>query len=160
MTGRLNFQGSNLLIGTLGLILTVTVVAIDDGDNSVLAATLQSGTSIWDGVYTEEQAARGQKAYVRDCAQCHLEDLLGDGIATALIGDPFTFRWSDLSVGDMFVVIRTTMPEGAAGSLSRRRYLDIISYLLQANEFPAGDTALPRRASALEQIIIQIEPPQ
>ena len=160
MTGRQNFKRSSLIIGALGLILTVPAVAIDDGDNSVLAATLQSGTSVWDGVYTEEQAARGQKAYVQDCAQCHLEDLLGDGIASALIGEPFTFRWSDLSVGDMFVVIRTTMPEGAAGNLSRRRYLDIISYLLQANEFPAGDTPLPRRASALEQIIIQADPPQ
>ena len=160
MTGRWQLQASNLVFGALGLLLIVTAGAIDDGGGAVLAATVQSGTSVWDGVYTEEQATRGQKEYQRECAQCHLDDLLGDGIAPALIGMPFHFRWSDLSVGDMFVAIRTTMPEGAPASLSRRGYSDIVSYLLRVNEFPAGDTELPTDVTELEQIIIQVEPPQ
>ena len=98
-------------------------------------------------------------SYEQECAQCHLEDLLGDGIAPSLIGAPFHFRWSDLSVGDMLVAIRTTMPQGAPASLSPRAYSDIVAYLLQVNEFPAGDTELPTGVDELETIIIQEDAP-
>ena len=115
--------------------------------------------TVWDGVYTEEQSKRGMNSYEQECAQCHLEDLLGDGIAPSLIGAPFHFRWSDLSVGDMLVAIRTTMPQGAPASLSPRAYSDIVAYLLQVNEFPAGDTELPTGVDELETIIIQEDAP-
>jgi mono/diheme cytochrome c family protein len=100
------------------------------------AAHAQDGpTSVWDGAYTEAQATRGEGAYERECATCHLADLLGDGIAPALVGAAFDFRWRDLSVGDIvgaafdfrwrdlsvgdiFVAIRATMPQGAPASLS------------------------------------------
>ena len=162
MTGPRQIQGRNLVFGALGLMLIATAAAIidDDGGGVVRAATLQSGATVWDGVFTEEQATRGQEEYQRECAQCHLDDLLGDGIAPALIGAPFNFRWSDLSVGDMFAAIRTTMPQGAPASLSLQGYSDIISYLLRVNEFPAGDTELPTAVGELEQIIIQEGPPQ
>ncbi len=115
--------------------------------------------SVWDGAYTEEQAMRGEGAYERECATCHLADLLGDGIAPALVGPAFDFRWSDLSVGDMYVAIRATMPQGAPASLSPRAYADIVSYLLQRNDFPAGDSELPTDEAALNAVIIHREPP-
>ncbi len=125
-----------------------------------VAAHPQDGpTSVWDGAYTEEQATRGESAYERECATCHLADLLGDGIAPALVGAAFDFRWSDLSVGDMFVAIRATMPQGAPASLSPRAYADIVSYLLQRNDFPAGDGELPTDEAALNAVIIHREPP-
>ena len=34
--------------------------------------------------------------------------------------------------------MKTTMPRGSAGSLSDETYVDIASYVLKANEFPAG----------------------
>ena len=114
--------------------------------------------SAWDGVFTEEQAMRGQATYQQECASCHLDDLLGDGIAPPLVGVPFSFRWSDLSVGDMFMAIRTTMPQGAPASLSVSGYIDIVSYLLKANEFPTGDTELPTEEDALQSIIIEEKP--
>ena len=40
--------------------------------------------SVWDGVFTDEQATRGEITYEQECATCHLADLLGDGIAPAL----------------------------------------------------------------------------
>ncbi len=112
----------------------------------------------WDGVFTEEQAERGKATYQQECASCHLDDLLGDGIAPPLVGVPFSFRWSDLSVGDMFMAIRTTMPQGAPASLSVSGYVDIVSYMLKVNDFPAGDTELPSDEDALQSIIIEEKP--
>ena len=130
----------------------------------VAAGAFWNGTAaqdrtVWDGVFTEEQATRGMATYEQECSQCHLEDLLGDGIAPALIGAPFHFRWSDLSVGDMLVAIRTTMPQGAPASLSPRAYADIVAYMLKVNDFPAGDTELPTSVDDLEGIIIVEDAP-
>ena len=130
----------------------------------VAAGAFWNGTAaqdrtVWDGVFTEEQATRGMATYEQECSQCHLEDLLGDGIAPALIGAPFHFRWSDLSVGDMLVAIRTTMPQGAPASLSPRAYADIVAYMLKVNDFPAGDTELPTGVDDLEGIIIVEDAP-
>lgn len=115
--------------------------------------------TVWDGVYTEEQATRGENTYEQECATCHLADLLGDGIAPALTGAAFDFRWSDLSVGDMYVAIRATMPQGAPASLSPQGYADIVSYLLKRNDLPAGDTELPPEEADLNMITITAEQP-
>ena len=37
-----------------------------------------------------------------------------------------------------FEKTKTTMPRGAAGTLSDQAYVDIVSYVLKTNEFPAG----------------------
>ena len=140
--------------GMLGVAAAALLVAA--GTLSVAVAA-QDTQSTWDGVFTTEQAQRGSESYQQECAQCHLEDLLGDGIAPSLIGAPFHFRWSELSVGDMLVAIRTTMPQGAPASLSPRAYVDIVAYMLQANDFPAGDMELPTDQDVLESIIIQEE---
>ena len=112
------------------------------------------GKTTNDSVFTDEQATRGQDAYQQECSQCHLDDLLGDGIAPSLVGAPFSFRSSELSVADMLVAIRTTMPQGAPASLSPQAYVDIVAYLLQANDYPAGDAELPTADAELEAIII------
>ena len=124
-----------------------------------LAAALTTTTAaqdqtIWDGVYTEEQAARGQRTYDQECAACHLDDLMGDGIAPSLIGSAFFFRWSELSMGDMYTAIRTTMPQGAPASLSPSGYEDISAYMLQKNDVPAGSMELPSDTDDLDGIMI------
>ena len=115
--------------------------------------------SVWDGVYTEAQARRGERTYAQECAQCHLDDLLGDGIAPPLIGAAFSCRWADLSVGDVFATMRATMPQGAPASLSARAYADIAAFLLSANDYPAGDEELEPDVSTLEQIMIESQRP-
>jgi len=148
----------NGLIAALALILVGIGSVYSDATGKLLAAQ-NDGSSVWAGVFTEEQAQRGMDRYQQECSPCHLDDLLGDGIAPALVGSPFSFRWSDLSVGDMLVAIRTTMPQGAPASLSSQAYVDIVSYLLQRNEFPAGDTELPTDSDALDSILITEEAP-
>ena len=139
-----------------GMIGAAAALLVAAGTLSVGVAAQDTQTTL-DGVFTAEQAQRGSESYQQECAQCHLEDLLGDGIAPSLVGAPFHFRWSELSVGDMLVAIRTTMPQGAPASLSPRAYVDIVAYLLEANDFPAGDMELPTDQDVLESIIIQEE---
>ena len=136
----------NNLLAVLTAAFVVTCVVNYDA--------LAQGKTTNDSVFTDEQATRGEDAYQQECAQCHLDDLLGDGIAPALIGAPFSFRWSELSVADMLVAIRTTMPQGAPASLSPQAFVDIVAYMLQVNDYPSGDLELPTAESELEAIII------
>ena len=137
------------------LLAAAAAVAIIVASGAVAA----QDKTVWDGVYTEEQATRGETAYEQECATCHLADLLGDGIAPALTGAAFDFRWSDLSVGDMYVAIRATMPQGAPASLSPQGYSDIVAYMLQRNDFPAGDMELPTAEEELNMITITSQAP-
>ena len=141
-----------------GLVAVLTMVAAASLAVSAGSEAVAEDQSAWDGVFTEEQATRGKETYQQECASCHLDDLLGDGIAPPLVGVPFSFRWSDLSVGDMYMAIRTTMPQGAPASLSVSGYVDIVAYMLQVNEFPAGDSELPTEEDALNAIIIDEKP--
>ena len=115
--------------------------------------------SVWDGIYTEEQAGRGERTYTQACAACHLDDLMGDGFAPSLVGAAFSFRWTDLSVGDIFATIRATMPQGAPASLSPQAYADLAAFLLSVNDYPAGDEELEPDGPTLEQIRIESQRP-
>ena len=134
-----------------------TTAAPSDGPNVTQEKAVKS---VWDGVYTEEQAQRGQATYLQECSACHFDDLLGDGIAPALVGPSFTFRWSDLSVGDVVLTIRATMPEEAPGSLSTQDYVDVAAYLLKVNQYPPGEEELGRDVPSLEQIMIEAKRPE
>ena len=46
--------------------------------------------SVWDGVYTDEQAKRGTPLYSQFCASCHGPDLTGGEMAPALAGGDFS----------------------------------------------------------------------
>jgi S-disulfanyl-L-cysteine oxidoreductase SoxD len=118
-----------------------------------------NGASVWDRVYTQEQADRGQTLYNKECASCHAETLTGGESAPALAGDEFLSNWNGLSVGELFERIRTTMPQNNPGKLSRSVNVDIISYLLNANKFPAGKDELPTDTQKLNQIKIEAAKP-
>ena len=109
--------------------------------------------SVWDGVYTAEQTRRGEAAYLSACASCHGTALEGGDMTPALVGGAFTSNWNDLTVGDLFDRIRTTMPLDNPGRLSRTQTADVIAFVLKANDWPAGTTELPAD-SALKQIRI------
>jgi mono/diheme cytochrome c family protein len=115
-------------------------------------------STVWDKVYTAEQATRGKEAYMTECSQCHSEDLGGSGYAPSLKGDDFTFAWGDKTVGDFFERIRKLMPPDSPGSLTPDRYRDIIAFVLQQNKYPEGDRELSSEAAALKQIKITARP--
>jgi mono/diheme cytochrome c family protein len=108
--------------------------------------------SVWDGVYTAEQAKRGQPLYSKNCASCHGEQLTGGEDSPPLTGGAFLANWNGLTVGDLFERIRVSMPQDRPGRLTRQQNADILSYVLSANQFPAGQTELPVETERLKQI--------
>ena len=110
--------------------------------------------TIWDGVFTEEQAGRGSKVYAVSCAPCHKTDLLGDSGTPALAGADFFSRFSGSSVDDLVKTIRASMPQDAPDSLGTPAYVDLVGYLLKANGGSAGAAELSQDSAALKQIRI------
>src|SRR5687768_11173838 len=74
-------------------------------------AATQADKTQWSGVYTAEQAKRGEKLYADQCASCHGDELGGGEMAPSLIGGEFSANWNDLSVGDLFERMRISMPQ-------------------------------------------------
>jgi S-disulfanyl-L-cysteine oxidoreductase SoxD len=103
----------------------------------------------WDGVYTVEQAKRGEKLYAEKCSSCHGPDMNGGEMAPGLTGGEFTSNWNDLSLGDLFERMRISMPQNAPGSLSRQDNADILSYMLNKGNYPAGKEELPTATEVL-----------
>jgi len=59
-------------------------------------------TSVWQGVYTKDQAARGKTRYFTACAACHGGLLQGDSDSPELAGPAFMKRWGDQSIATLF----------------------------------------------------------
>jgi mono/diheme cytochrome c family protein len=100
------------------------------------AQSTSSTATVWQGVYTEAQAARGQAAYETHCGRCHREDLAGYN--SILKGSRFMQKFRESSLDLLFDKTKTTMPRGAPASLGDTTYLDIVTYLLKENDFPSG----------------------
>jgi mono/diheme cytochrome c family protein len=123
------------------------------GAGSTLSA--QGGQSVWDGVYTEEQAKRGETAYQRACGACHGPDLSGGEMAPALADPQFRSNWDGVPVGDLFERIRVSMPQDNPGGLSRQQYADVLSFVLSRNNFPKGTTELSTKIEMLQPIMFK-----
>jgi hypothetical protein len=100
-----------------------------------------AGTTVWDGVFTAAQAERGREAYAVHCSSCHGNDLQG-GAGPVLQGSQFIDNWREDSLKSLFTFIQTQMPLRARGSLSEETYLDLLTYILSMNSFPAGSKEL------------------
>jgi len=121
---------------------------------AALTAVLPNVRSVWSGVYTTAQAERGRAAFEASCAACHRPDLSGRGTAIpALRGDSFTGERHGTSVGELYELVRTTMPPGRATTLAPEVYTDLVAYLLSANAFPPGDSELPPHEETLDVIV-------
>jgi mono/diheme cytochrome c family protein len=107
-----------------------------------------------DGVYTDDEAARGKAQYNTSCSSCHMEDLSGSGQALPLAGDAFMDIWEGQTMYDLLGLVQGTMPQDKPGSLTPDASLDVISYILQQNKFPAGKADLKNDPDALKDILI------
>jgi hypothetical protein len=124
--------------------------------------TAQSGMkTVWNGVYTDAQAARGEAAYEANCAPCHGSNL--DGVAY-LKGNDFMERWRELNVRSLYDFINKSMPRqrrgstNRPGSLSEVTYVDIMAHIFRANGFPSGSEELGTAAMKNIQIEFQDGP--
>lgn len=114
-----------------------------------VAAGQEAGASVRDGVYTEAQAARGERAFGNACGMCHEPK--------QFTGDAFVKAWSDRPLQVLFEIISTSMPETNPGSLPAQDNADLVAYLLSLNQYPTGAAELKGTNEAMAAI--RMEPP-
>jgi mono/diheme cytochrome c family protein len=116
--------------------------------------------TIWDGVFTAEQALRGQAAYTGPCDRCHgykLDGAPDDPVmlpAPPVAGAKFLRKWSGRSLATLFEYTRATMPSNNPGYLSESEIVDIVAFMLASSGAPAGDAELRADAQSLATIVI------
>jgi cytochrome c5 len=145
---------------TMGLaaVLLAALAAVAADAPAQAQGSAPAAKTIWDGAFTEGQAARGQERYRTACASCHAEDLLG-ATGPALVGQAFMDRWTGSTALDMVQTIKQSMPQEAPDSLGLPAYVDVVSYLLKSSGIPAGASELPTESDALRQILVTSHTP-
>jgi mono/diheme cytochrome c family protein len=118
----------------------------------------QGGGTVWDGIFSEAQASRGEAAYGRSCAACHKDDLLGSGTAPALAGEAFFRRWNESTADDVVRTMKSSMPQEAPNSLDAQVYVDILTYLLKASGSSAGSAELTADRERLKLVRVTMPP--
>ena len=113
-------------------------------------ATVSAMTSVLKGLYTDDQAKKGESTYGKFCVACHE--------ATEHAGVVFEEAWSGRPVFDVFMKIRTTMPDDEPGKLNDQQYTDIVAYMLKLTGYPSGATTLPSEPDKMRAIVIEPRP--
>lgn len=85
-------------------------------------------------VYTAEQADEGQLLFRDFCSGCHSP--------SEFQGQGFLGSWGGRTAYDLHGFISQNMPEDAPGMLSPQEYADIVAYVFELNNFPAGNERL------------------
>jgi cytochrome c len=108
------------------------------------------------------QARRSALFYKEECAPCHGETLEGNGqtpraeelgrVIPPLCGDGFKGNWNRKPLSDLFDKMKATMPRDDPGKLGMEQNADLLAFILNFNEFPAGKAELPADPSPLTEI--------
>src|SRR6476660_5924270 len=137
------FRGNTMRRRLVGFVILASIMfaglAWESFHESAHAQVAAAGPSILDGVYTDAQAMRGEEAYMANCARCH-EGECPEGPPLSMM--IFTERWREENLSFLFGFMKTRMPAKAEGSLEENVYLDILTYILKKNEYPAGKAEL------------------
>jgi mono/diheme cytochrome c family protein len=127
----------------LGVGLLVTTVWAAEGPRSV-----------WEGVFSAEQVARGKAEFEINCGRCHNNALVGSQSAPPLKGQTFWRHWTGDTVASLFTKIRDSMPDDTIESVSDREKLDILTYILASNGVPTGPGDLQLERTRLESVVV------
>ena len=109
-----------------------------------------AGKSVWQGVYTDDQASRGSNEHSTNCTSCHG--------AEKYTGDAWTKNWVGRTIFDLYDQLRTTMPDDNPGGLSAQQYKAIVAYIMKLNGLPAGTDSLLDDPEAMRLIKIDPKP--
>lgn len=133
--------------------MAVTIVFASGGTFAAASHT-QEERSIQDGVYTAEQAARGENLYEGLCVPCHGKQWSAAATTPGSTGDDFLAKYDGKTVSTLFNKILNTMPGSDPGTLIPAEVADLIAYLAASSKVPAGQTELPSDPALLRQIRI------
>jgi hypothetical protein len=139
----------------LPAVLSILVVpASSRAQDSTSKSASSSALTTLSGVYTDQQASKGESIYTGVCLYCHDE--------WDHTGPAFKQNWDTRTAFDLFETIRTTMPNDDPGKLPREDYANIVAYLFKVNKMPSGRKPLPSDIAGLKQIVIAVRdaPPQ
>ena len=95
-------------------------------------------------VYADAQALKGRQVYLLSCVSCHKPN--------EYAGETFWGKLVGKTVSDLFVYLRTNMPQDNPGSLGDDDYANVTAYILKLNSMPAGETPLSSDSLALAKI--------
>jgi mono/diheme cytochrome c family protein len=135
------------------------VVVLVRPSPSAAARSAAPSHTVWDSVYTDSQAVVGDGLYKQQCARCHGATLAGTDSAATLTGATFLGNWNGLTLNELHDKILTTMPPDKPSSMSRQQVVDVMTYVLAQNHFPAGTKPLTDDAAGLKDIKIQQSKP-
>ena len=107
-----------------------------------------------DGIYSADQAHRGEDLYKKQCTACHGEALDGAGPYPPLSGDEFLSKYTGKPASNVYDMIQKLMPATAPGTLTRPQAADLLAYILSFNKFPAGKTDLPNDDASLAKLTL------
>lgn len=109
----------------------------------------QNGTpSTKDGVYTRDQAERGQQVFITLCKSCHTPE--------SHTTPAFVSKWEGKPLSELFRYIRDEMPKNEPGSLATEEYADVLAYILRLNRMPAGADELPADANRMKSVRVEM----
>src|SRR5215470_15634595 len=116
-----------------------------------VALSVQTSQTVNDGIYTDQQAMRGQALYQKRCATCHGANLAGR-TGPPLTGDDFLSNWDTHPLLDLANKIFKTMPRDDTGQLTPQESADLLAYILHAGKFPSGRAELAMNETALKNV--------
>jgi len=103
---------------------------------------IPTNKTIWDGIYTDEQAAAGQAIYI-GCVECHQRQLEGDpseGVP-ALAAPSFMVEWDGQTVADLVRHIHA-QPNDNPGDIDPVTATSLTAFILNQNGVPPGKVPL------------------
>ena len=137
---RVGLAALALTVGGLAAAV-VPVLAQDTASKSYNG--IPTTRNIWDGIYTEEQAAQGQAIYAGACGVCHGKQLEGvpDEGNPALAAASFMVEWDGQTMADLVRHIHVA-PNDQPGDMDPLTGVALAAFILNQNNVPAGKVPL------------------
>jgi quinoprotein glucose dehydrogenase len=150
-----------LVLSVRGPARVLLVAALGTAFGALGQTAERDTSSIRDGVFTAEQARRGQAAYTGPCDRCHGFKLDGapddpDMLpAPPVAGPKFLRKWNGRTLAALVEYLRATMPANNPGYLTDAELVDIVAYMLSSSGLPAGAEPLQAERDALASVVIE-----
>jgi PQQ-dependent dehydrogenase (methanol/ethanol family) len=105
--------------------------------------------SVAAGIFSPEQAARGEQVFSANCSGCHASGNYA--------GQAFQAKWGGFTLGDIYSDISVSMPPANPGGLPPEDYSSIIAFLLRETGYSnAASAQLPADGFQLRRFVIDV----